>query len=114
MLGLEPGGECAGLAFRVPDTEHDTVVESLNDREGPGYDRHEEVIGLADGRIITANVWIIIYSYSEGTGDADTSCHGAGEVPTQRRSIENRESRMHIINPINENLKHNQASDCAD
>ncbi|ERG87973.1 MAG: uncharacterized protein involved in cation transport, partial [halophilic archaeon J07HX5] len=44
VLGLEPGGECAGLVFRVPDAEHDTVVESLNEREGPSYDRHEELI----------------------------------------------------------------------
>ena len=58
VLGLEPGGECDGLAFRVPDAEQDTVIDTLNEREGPSYDRHEQSIELADGRTVTANVWI--------------------------------------------------------
>ncbi len=37
VLGLEEGGECRGIAYRVGDDRFDDVLASLEGREGPSY-----------------------------------------------------------------------------
>jgi len=37
VLGLTPGGDCRGTAFRVAATDREEVVEYLNERELGGY-----------------------------------------------------------------------------
>lgn len=58
VLGLEDGGECTGVAFRLSDEHADDIVATIDDREGPSYEKHEEPVQLADGREVTATVWI--------------------------------------------------------
>ena len=58
VLGLEPGGECRGIVFRIADDGWDEVVSEIDDREGPSYDAQDESVQLTDGRTVTARVWV--------------------------------------------------------
>lgn len=58
VLGLEDRGSCTGVAFRLAEEDADDIVTAIDDREGPSYEQHEEPVQLADGREVTATVWI--------------------------------------------------------
>jgi len=58
VLGLDPGGECRGIVFRISDDVWDRVVSEIDDREGPSYDARDETVQLTDGRTVTTRVWI--------------------------------------------------------
>lgn len=58
VLGLEEGGQCVGLTFRIADGTADEIRATIDDREEPSYSRRTENIRLADGRTVTASVWI--------------------------------------------------------
>lgn len=58
VLGLEEGGECEGVAFRISEENIDEVIEKLDKREGKSYKKHRKEVHLEDGRTRTATVWI--------------------------------------------------------
>lgn len=69
VLGLEPGDECEGMAFRIADETIDGVIDKIDSREGPSYDRNQKEIQLEDGREVTAIVWINDRDRSTYIGD---------------------------------------------
>lgn len=58
VLGLEPGGECTGIAFQIAEDCIDEVVDWIDRREGDSYCKHPKDIQLEDGGDVTASVWI--------------------------------------------------------
>ena len=58
VLGLEEGGECKGVAYKLPEEKRDIILSSLDEREGSSYRREESDIRLEDGRTATASVYI--------------------------------------------------------
>jgi len=69
VLGLEPGGECVGVVFRVDADSSGRVVTKIDEREGPSYRARAESVRLPDGRTVTAKVWINDRSASTYIGD---------------------------------------------
>jgi glutathione-specific gamma-glutamylcyclotransferase len=76
VLGLDDGGSCRGLAFRVGARRAADVIEYLNERELAGYAyvaRHLPV-RLDDGRVVEAYTFV-----------ADAAHHHyAGQLPLER------------------------------
>lgn len=64
VLGLESGGECVGLAFRLADGYADEIIAGIDEREGSSYQRKMEEIHLEDGRTVTASVWINMRNFT--------------------------------------------------
>ncbi|WP_096700395.1 gamma-glutamylcyclotransferase [Magnetospirillum sp. 15-1] len=76
VLGLDTGGSCRGLAFRVEAARAADVIDYLNERELVGYAyvaRHLPV-GLDDGRVVEA------YTFVADTGHH----HYAGQLPLEQ------------------------------
>lgn len=57
VLGLEDGGECRGVVFKLPEEKREQILASLEEREGPSYRREEEEVHLDDGRTVVASVY---------------------------------------------------------
>lgn len=79
VMGLDRGGSCAGVTFRVAADEARDVLAYLHDRESGGgdldvYHRRLLPVRLADGRRVTA------YTY---VANRDGRRY-AGRLPTQR------------------------------
>jgi len=60
VLGLTPGGDCRGTAFRVAAADREEVVEYLNERElgGYAYLAHYLPVLLDGGRVAEAYCFI--------------------------------------------------------
>lgn len=60
VLGLDLGGSCRGLAFRVPAGDAELAVEYLNERElvGYAYDPRTLPIKLEDGSTVPAYTFV--------------------------------------------------------
>ena len=64
VLGLDRGGACRGVAFRVPGTAAEAVLDYLDARENPGsetvYRRHMLPVRLLDqgGRMVRAVTYV--------------------------------------------------------
>ena len=77
VLGLDRGGSCVGLAFRVPDGLRDEVVTYLRERElvTSVYLERLLPVRLANGSSVTAVTYIVDrrheqYAGSLGVGEA--------------------------------------------
>lgn len=76
VLGLDQGGSCHGLAFRVAAERAADVVEYLNERElvGYAYVAQDLPVRLDDGRVVDAYTFV-----------ADTAHHHyAGQLPLEQ------------------------------
>lgn len=60
VLGLDRGGSCRGLAFRVPRADAELAVEYLNEREliGYAYTPRTLPVQLDDGRSVPAYTFV--------------------------------------------------------
>jgi cation transport protein ChaC len=63
VLGLDRGGACRGVAFRVPGTAAEEVLHYLDERENPRgetvYDRRMLAVRLLDsGRVVRAVAYV--------------------------------------------------------
>jgi cation transport protein ChaC len=76
VLGLDDGGSCRGVAFRVPASQAELAVEYLNERELIGYAYVAQTlpIRLDDGRTVPA------YTFVADRGHR----HYAGELALER------------------------------
>ena len=75
VLGLDEGGSCRGLAFRVDGARAADVIEYLNERELVGYAYVARFlpVGLDDGRVVEAYTFV-----------ADSNHHHyAGQLPLE-------------------------------
>ncbi len=76
VLGLDSGGLCRGLAFRVAAKQAQAVIDYLNERELIGYAYVAQTLGIHfdDGRVMQAYTFI-----------ADTAHHHyAGHLPLEQ------------------------------
>ncbi|CAA7611331.1 putative cation transport protein chaC-related [Magnetospirillum sp. LM-5] len=71
VLGLDRGGSCKGLAFRVPAAEADITIDYLNERElvGYAYRPHWAGITLDDGRKVRAYTFVADRGHRHYAGD---------------------------------------------
>ncbi|MCL7998700.1 gamma-glutamylcyclotransferase [Brucella sp. 21LCYQ03] len=70
VLGLDTGGSCLGIAFRVPADMTDEVMVYLREREMSNNVYHEKWLGLrlADGRDVKAVTYIADRRHSQYAG----------------------------------------------
>lgn len=71
VLGLDSGGSCRGVAFRVPGPQAELAVEYLNEREliGYAYEARTLTIALDDGREVPAYSFVADRSHRHYAGD---------------------------------------------
>lgn len=87
VLGLERGGSCHGVAFRIADAERDNVLHYLRERELVNNVYKERVIAvaLADGRRQPALTYVADPAHSQFVGGlalneaATIVCHASGQ-----------------------------------
>jgi cation transport protein ChaC len=81
VLGLDRGGSCVGLAFRVPGELRDEVLAYLRDRElvTSVYSERMLPVRLAGGRIVTALCYVVDRGHRQYAGNLDEA-HAAGIV----------------------------------
>ncbi|KQO83372.1 gamma-glutamylcyclotransferase [Rhizobium sp. Leaf262] len=70
VLGLERGGSCHGVAFRVAGVNREPVLQYLRERELVSHVYKERVIavGLADGRRLPALTYVADIKHSQYVG----------------------------------------------
>lgn len=54
VLGLEKGGSCTGMAFRLPARQSRAIRKEIQDREGDGYKMIRRHVLLQNGRHVRA------------------------------------------------------------
>lgn len=71
VLGLTPGGDCRGTAFRVAAADREAVVEYLNERElgGYAYLAHYMPVLLDGGRVVEAYCFVADRDHRHYAGD---------------------------------------------
>jgi len=74
ILGLapDPGGECWGLAFEVPGTDHRAVESALQKREAAGERRRETRTAETPEGPVQAWVWVSRTADSAGGAELET------------------------------------------
>jgi cation transport protein ChaC len=70
VLGLDRGGSCRGMAFRVVPEKWDAVVDYLRERELVTHVYKERTLGcaLGDGRRVRALVYVIDRAHQQYAG----------------------------------------------
>ena len=73
VLGLDRGGTCRGVAFRVAPQEWDGVVAYLREREQVTavYEERVRPVRLADGTAATALTYLVDRSHPQYAGKLD-------------------------------------------
>ena len=72
ILGLSPGGECWGVAFRVPWSKRRAMLKWLEPQEATEeYERVKADIRLEDEKEVAAVVWISGADHARPAGDRD-------------------------------------------
>jgi cation transport protein ChaC len=100
VLGLDRGGACRGVAFRVPGAEAASVLDYLHDRETPPseeavYERRVLRVSLLDsGREVRAVAFVAdrtcdSYCRPEATAAAATISRGSGQMGPNREYLLN-------------------------
>ncbi|MBJ3777184.1 gamma-glutamylcyclotransferase [Acuticoccus mangrovi] len=70
VMGLDRGGACRGVAFRVADRDHDDVVAYLRAREQVTSVYLEKIVPttLADGRNVAALTYVVDRTHRQYAG----------------------------------------------
>ena len=100
VLGLDRGGSCRGVAFRVPETDAAAVLEYLQEREMPPseeavYERRVLRVTLLDsGREVRAVTFVAdraraSYCRPEAAAAAATIARGRGQMGCNREYLLN-------------------------
>lgn len=101
VLGLDRGGACRGVAFRVPQAAREEVLAYLDARENPDneavYVRRELPVTLLDqGRIVTAVTYVANRTHpSYGRPGPDTAAAAIAQGVGQAGS--NRDYLLHTV-----------------
>lgn len=71
VLGLDAGGSCLGIAFRVPGAMTDEVMAYLREREMSNRVYHEKwrPLRLVDGRVVPALIYVADRHHIQYAGD---------------------------------------------
>lgn len=85
VLGLDAGGSCLGIAFRVPGDMTEEVMVYLREREMSNNVYHEKWLGLrlADGRDVKAVTYVADRRHTQYAGSL-TAQDAAAIVATAR------------------------------
>lgn len=88
VLGLDRGGACRGIAYRVPRRDADAVLAYLDERERVTnvYLRRTVALTLADGRRVAAETYVVDRTHPQYAGRVDAqeaariirACTGVG------------------------------------
>ena len=96
VLGLDRGGSCHGLAYRVPAAESEDVVAYLHEREMTTYSYDPHWLRLRTGKgPITAVAFVVDRSHKEYAGRLPTGrvvdmiAQGSGERGSCLQYLEN-------------------------
>jgi len=70
VLGLQPGGSCRGIAYRIEDSKREEVFTYLHEREMSNYvyEQRPMPVRLADGRHIDAYAHVMVRDHPQYTG----------------------------------------------
>ena len=81
VLGLDRGGSCIGLAFRVPDGLRDEVMATLRERElvTNVYLERELPLRLEDGAVVPAVCYVVDRAHVQYAGPLDVD-HAVARV----------------------------------
>lgn len=73
VFGLDRGGSCIGMAFRVANADREAVLSYLRERELVTHVYREVVlpIRLADGRSVRALAYVVDRSHAQYAGSLD-------------------------------------------
>jgi len=74
VLGLEEGGMCEGKAFKLPRDNWESILNELNDREGPSYSL-ENLTAIIEGEEQETYVFVNQRNHTY-----------IGELPIQKRA----------------------------
>jgi cation transport protein ChaC len=99
VLGLDRGGSCRGLAFRVPATDAETTINYLNERElvGYAYRTHTARVTLDDGRAVSAYTFVADRTHRHYAGDLELEHQAAIIMDAQGAAGLNRD---YLINTV--------------
>jgi cation transport protein ChaC len=97
VLGLDRGGACRGVAFRVAAAERDSVVAYLREREQVTsvYLEREREVRLDDGRSTRALVYLVDRNHTQYAGKLDAEMQFSLVSAASGRSGPNRD---YVIN----------------
>ncbi|MCO4317758.1 gamma-glutamylcyclotransferase [Phyllobacterium sp. 21LDTY02-6] len=106
VLGLDRGGSCLGMAFRVPGELEDEVVAYLRERELVTHVYLERKLGirLADGRKVEALTYIVDRQHVQYAGsltveEAAAAVRGSvGQSGRNEDYVRNTLEHMHKMN----------------
>lgn len=87
VLGLQPGGACRGIAYRIHDDHRNSVGAYLKEREMNTfvYDERKLPVALGDGRRVLAQAYVADRRHPQYAGGlavervAELICQGSGE-----------------------------------
>ena len=93
VLGLAPGGAVRGAAYRVADDAWDAVYAYLREREQPTETYFESAapVRLADGRRVSALVFLSDVKHAQWAGDLDLEAQArliAGATGLSGRNVD--------------------------
>ena len=99
VLGLDRGGSCLGVAFRVEEALRDEVLAYLRERELVTNVYHERVlpVRLSDGRRVEAVGYVVDRTHVQYAGHLDT------EEAAERRGRRDRQAgpnRDYVVNTV--------------
>jgi cation transport protein ChaC len=93
VLGLDRGGTCRGVAFRVAAAERDAVIAYLREREQVTavYLEREREVRFADGSTVRALAYLVDRSHPQYAGKLDEETQFAIVAAAHGRSGPNRD-----------------------
>jgi cation transport protein ChaC len=93
VLGLDRGGTCRGVAFRVAAAERDAVLAYLREREQVTavYLEREREVRFADGSAVRALAYLVDRSHPQYAGKLDEETQLAIVAAAHGRSGPNRD-----------------------
>ncbi len=79
-LDLDAGGDCAGVAYRLPEATAEAALATLRERELVSYAYDEALlpVTLEDGRVVEAIAYVVNRAHAQYRGDLDLE--GQAEV----------------------------------
>jgi cation transport protein ChaC len=87
VLGLQPGGSCRGIAYRIAESHRDEAHAYLKEREMTNsvYEERHLPVLLGDGRRVHAQAYVVDRKHPQYTGRltlekvAELICQGVGD-----------------------------------
>ena len=104
MLGLDRGGTCRGIAFRVAAEEWDGVVATLREREQvtAAYIERTRPVRFADGHTASALAYLVDRAHPQYAGKLDEETQFRLVAEAHGRSGANRDYVINTASHLSE------------